>query len=464
MNVKYIVQLLLTTLIAIFTVSCGDDSSEIVIDTFYPKDAQIYSFSLTQKNNTSIEDSLARAKDSTDCVQLGKTNFAIDQKRNLIYNPGSLPYAMDFRTMKVDLSVNSTYGAAAIIVETPDSTYRWNSSDSISFAKLPVYISIKAAADTTVVKRYEIQLNRYLTDPDSIHWKTQAYMPQAGEQKTLLKGDTFYSLSRGGADALSLFTLQKDASTWDVASVTGLPDEAKTSNFTLYNNTFYITDKSGASYSSSDGKDWSSLSNGENVVTIYGVLPGDSAENDVLLMVVADGEDFYLATSKDLKSIERGQKLTFGSYSVPDFPLSGFASTSIFSRDKRTNKMVVYGGFNMKNEIMSSTWQIMNTASGIEMTVYKGFSLLTRENLSLAYYNDKLYLLSNRKFYTSSDWGNNWEEASDKQNLPTAAIGVNDRSLIVDESNYMWIFGGKSSSGIYTEQVWKGKLNILDLN
>ncbi|MFV0467726.1 MAG: kelch repeat-containing protein [Dysgonomonas sp.] len=34
----------------------------------------------------------------------------------------------------------------------------------------------------------------------------------------------------------------------------------------------------------------------------------------------------------------------------------------------------------------------------------------------------------------------------------------------MDQDNYIWIFGGRSQSNIYTNQVWKGRLNRLDPN
>ena len=438
MNIKHIGQLFFGFLLTFVLVSCDNDSSETVMDTFYPKDAQIYAISLAQRLNTNIEDSVSRAKDSLDCIELGKRNFTIDQKRDIIYNTEKLPYGMDFRKMLVTLSVNSTYGVAAMVVETPDSTYWWNNSDSIDFSKSPVYITIKAAADTLVEKRYRIQLNRYETDPDSIPWKQQINLPSGINQKTLLVGSKFYSFGLDNTTPV-LSTFDKETSSaWTTQTISNLPSNYLPSSVVCFRDEFYAIDSDGNTYQSFDGTIWTGVVSGLDIVAIYGVLPAENESDDCILVAIKEGTDYYLGTTTTFKPVNKVQKLYFGAGVVPEFPLSDFAQVSNFNRtDKRSNKMVIVGGTYLQGDPLATTWQVVNTSSGIETTVYNTNEMFEGAGLSVAVYNDKLYVLADKELYTSSNWGGLWTKASEKQHLPSAATTSLWQTLIVDESDYL---------------------------
>ncbi|MFV0468826.1 MAG: DUF6242 domain-containing protein, partial [Dysgonomonas sp.] len=399
MNIKHIIQLFLAVCVIALTTSCGDTTTE-EYEVTTQKDAQIYSFSLAQKYDSSIEDSTTRVRDSLACIALGKATFAIDQINNRIYNPTKLDYNLKLRKLYVTLGVNATYGAGKIEVSTPDSVYTWNSSDSIDFSKQPVYITIYAA-DTTSSKTYLIDVKSYKSDPDSIDWSQQNSLPAGiGISKTVYSAldDKFYTFA-SLLDNVTLYIADRNNLSWTNEALSGLPSNVNYDSFIVLNNKFYVITNDGASYTSIDGKTWSVASNGKHIAAIYGVLPTDGAATDLLLVAIKSENDYYYGKTTDLVNVE--QIRTVESY----FPITGYASVSNFSRNKTTNMLIIVGGTDATSSALPRTWIVKDMVGDIETSPYSNNSFFEGNGSSLLLYNNSLFVLQNKEIYSSLFWG-----------------------------------------------------------
>ena len=57
-----------------------------------------------------------------------------------------------------------------------------------------------------------------------------------------------------------------------------------------------------------------------------------------------------------------------------------------------------------------------------------------------------------------------WNLADSLQALPSSFSYRTNASVIVDEKNYIWIFGGTSERQTELTDVWRGRLNRLAVN
>ncbi|WP_280670811.1 MULTISPECIES: DUF6242 domain-containing protein [unclassified Dysgonomonas] len=460
-KIHFIKFLVLIVLVAIFQ-SCLNSSDDEGIE-IKMSDAQIYSFSAKGKHlKDDNVDSLTRARDSIAYVVLGKTKFAIDQNKKIIFNPDSLPYGMNLRKFYVTMSFNPTYGANSIKVKLKDSTYTWNSTDSIDFSKGEVKFEV-TAADGSTKREYTVDIRIHQIDPDRIEWKSAGTVPTGGGQtKTLLNNSNskFYCFEKRSAD-IKLFT-STDGASWSESSTSGLPADADISSIALLNGNFYAITSAGQTYTSLNGITWNTVNNGKQIAVIYGIIPDNTSTTDYLLVAIKDGSNYQIAKTQDFS-------IFGGVTSVPNnFPMSGFAVASDIDRSSR--RMAIVGGKNQNGTDLNSVWLVANNGDGVSVSPYTDKQkYFAGEGLAAIVYKNKVenvlinavYVLSNNRFYTSTDWGGNWSEAPQQQVLPEGLNSVGYQNLIVDNENNIWIFGGKTETGAYSTQVWKGKLNSL---
>ena len=83
------------------------------------------------------------------------------------------------------------------------------------------------------------------------------------------------------------------------------------------------------------------------------------------------------------------------------------------------------------------------------------------KGVSLFPYNKQMYTLKLNQFFISSTWGQKWNVAASKQMLSKEISRRKDQTVIIDDQNYIWIFGGVSENGTYLNDVWRGRLNSL---
>jgi hypothetical protein len=485
MNLRHLACFCLSLLLV---ASCKDEVTEVVTYDA-SKDAQIYTFSVAttfyNSSDTTDAGKAIRAKDSIDAVKITAARFVIDQLRGAIYNPDSLPYSTAPQKVKMTVEFNSTYGIGQFEIYVPDSAkyYVWNNSDSVDLSKMPVHFLI-TAPDGSTKKGYQLDLRIHRIDPDTIIWRQQPDFEVEGKvQKVLLHENTFYAYSTpdvsiSSAFYVSLYTADKtNSATWTLQNLQGLQPNALLESITLMNGTFFAIDDDGNSYTSPDGINWTEQTNEKNIGAIYGVIPGTSSQDDALLLAVknSDGK-LYFGATKDMVSIDIIDKVSAfpNDPSIqPAFPTSGFSSVTNYNRGLHYNLLMVTAGENNDDKDLNTIWLIRKTADDLELTPSSRNSYFKGAGISTFLYDNGLYAFAPLEredapainaLYCSKSWGDRWAKAPDKQQ-PGEAIPKRSRpSIVVDNENYIWIFGGVSESGVALKDVWKGRLNSLSAN
>ncbi len=451
MNLRYTVYLILGSLLFF---SCSDDNTTNLTTEEY-KDAQIYSFSISGAHNKD-QDSIPRSHDSIRFIQINKTKFAIDQVRKVIYNPDSMPYGTNLRKLLVTTTFNPSYGSyGKVEITTPDSVngYTWNKTDSVSFSKLPVSFAVTAYGGGSP-RVYNIDMRIHKVDPDTILWKQMSSYPaQIGKSKTLLFNNKFYTYTTVN-NSLSLYNSDVANLNWVSVTLSGLPSNINIESLTVLDSAVYGVDGNGNSYKSSDGKIWSQVSNGKNIASILGVLPGVSDEQKQLLVIINNSGTYRWGKTNDMLSVEEINA------TVPDnFPIKGNTSYTNMSANIKNRTLLLAGGINSAGQNISYTWVMKNIAGGLEASPFVRNDLFQGDGLSAFMYDNLLYVLASNQFYTSENWGQSWLKAASKQMLDPNIGKRKGQSVVIDNENYIWIFGGISDGGSYYNDVWKGRLN-----
>lgn len=473
MNIKYATLFLSGLLFCFFLGSCKDSNNNNV-DNSISNDAQIYSFAMVVPT-PAAKDSLQKIYLDSLYKVVNKYKYAIDQKSGLIYNPDSLPFGTVLDTVAIALTFGSA-GVQQVTVTTPDSIngYIWNLKDSINVSKMPVKFTPKAYSGQP--KDYTLDIRIHKVDPDTIVWKKEASLPEAGKIKTLLKETEekpdqpkkyeFYSYVLKN-NQISLYTADaKSSLVWSKKTVSNLPQSINVSSITLLNGVFSCIDNNGGSYKSADGLSWEKVPNNKKLISILGVLPTNIKGKELLLVTINENGSYYFAKGESLTSLEKVENISgyVVSNAVPsNFPLEGAASTTNLSSNNSLNMLMLVGGQSPSGAKLAHTWLVKNLASGIEITPFmKSSPFAGGAGISSFLYNNLFYVLDTNQFYTSSSWGESWVKAPKKQRLDPNISKRNGESVIVDSENNIWIFGGVSDKGIYLNDVWKGRLNSLN--
>lgn len=452
MKFRYLISLCISLL---FVYSC-DDSSSTSYNIDPSEDAQIYSFKIEGVHKKE-GDSISRAEDSLRFLVFNKANFAINQVNSSVYNPDSLPYGLNLDMVKLTLTTNTTYGVNKIQIQTPDSLYDWNSTDSVDFSKMPVKIIIHAPKGN--IKEYAININIHEIDPDLFVWNDMGVISQSeGLQKVILKDNDFYSYAVV-SNTVKLFKSNKDILNWGEHNVTILPPSVILSSITYFNDKFMAITSDGKSYTSDNGIDWEFQNNGKSVSAIYGVIPGNTANDDVLVLLLDNAGKYTLGTTRDMITVDEPSVAGLGDND--QIPVSDFASATNFDRSLKYKYLVLTGGLTKDSgKELNSTILVEKTSSGLSLSRSVKNSLFKGKGLSMFFYSqNSLYVIANNELYISASWGEKWQVAPKKQIVDTDIAERTEQSVIVENGN-IWLFGGKDvNTNEYLNDIWKGRLN-----
>jgi hypothetical protein len=88
----------------------------------------------------------------------------------------------------------------------------------------------------------------------------------------------------------------------------------------------------------------------------------------------------------------------------------------------------------------------------------------------LTKYDDKIYLTgginaqgeASKEIYLTIDNGITWSQADSLMFFPEEYAARGYASILVDDRNYMLIFGGKTSKNAkHADEIWRGRINRL---
>lgn len=455
MKLKQITQLLIAAFSVLSLGSCLSDSTTYVSEDA-SANAQIYSLSLsaTLANVNSI--------DSANFPVLATTKFSIDQFRSLIYNADSLPYKTRLTKYMATLTYESPYKIEVLYPN--DSVVTWTSTDSIDFSLYP-RLRVTAANGTST-REYTIDIRIHKIDPDSIIWSdaTSAFrLPSTIKlQKTLLVGTVFHTFSIDSDSKFYHYTIDKTAtspSAWVRQATTVIPATVKLESITYFNGTFYAVDADGKAYGSTDGATWQVKSS--NVSSILGVLPGKEVAKDSLLVVTKLLGQYVFAKTSDMQTLHTVDKISYNNGStVPSgFPYDGFTAVTNYDRSNlNKNILVVTAAQTTSNQ----TWTVRQGDGLLEVESNQTHTVFSAsENIRTFLYDGYLYAVSRGMLYKTGSFGYKWAVVASKEEMPFEMGDTSKQSIVVDSDNYIWIFGGVSTSGSATRNVWKGRINRL---
>ncbi|HEY5509037.1 MAG TPA: hypothetical protein VIK29_10215, partial [Paludibacter sp.] len=251
---------------------------------------------------------------------------------------------------------------------------------------------------------------------------------------------------------------------WAHANLSGLPANATMVNMVQFNSKLFYTQDGVKIYSSTDGVSW----------TTADVSAADYTFKTMLFTL--NGSIWAITQSKgDLKyrfasSVDGSIWLIQNELPV-GFPLTDFAAVSFTSRVGGKPKAIVIGGKDANGTILNTNW---NTENG---TYWVNFNESASHNksldtlalgASLIAYDSKLLVFGTKKdnvailqYKVSLDEGLTWKAPDTLYNrMPKSFPLRNYSSVVVDNSNRIYIVGGKGNTTVFTD-VWTGKLNRL---
>lgn len=453
MKLKQITKLLFAILIVYGLSSCNSDSTDYTA-TSASSDAQIYSFKISAKPYTK--------EDTINYPIMANTRFSIDQFKASIYNTDSLPYKTTLRNVYASVGFGSSSPSKLQVIY-PDSIVDWNGTDSLDFSTVP---KIKVtAADGSASIEYSIDVRIHKVDPDTLTWSEIKTLEQASsikKQKTLLiDNKTFYTFSIDTDNKLYLHSADKATAYKPRVAISGLDaNKIRLESITYFNDRFYAVDTDNKAYSADkNGLVWNK--NHDNIVNIVGILPATNSANDILLVIAKSADDLYLARTSDMNN------LVYEKNPINEnFPTVDFTSATNYDRTNiNSSILAVTGGKDQNNTISNLTWSVqLDDNNAIRVISNQRHSVFAgTKGIVTFLYNSYLYALVNNQFYKSASYGSKWTTAPNKEILDSKIPKASQQSVIVDEDNYIWIFGGiKDTGGASVQSVWRGRLNKLN--
>ena len=371
----------------------------------------------------------------------------IDQYKNEIYNPDSLPVGTFVN--KVVLSSVTSDGIVAYRTLWATDTL-FSSTDSMDFTTPRTFYCY--AYSGTAKKTYTVHVNVHQVDPEVFEWNqtgTQvAALQNITAQKVVAKDGKIYVFALAGGQSEVLTSSQNDGGRWTVTAL-GLTN-FKPDDVQLMNNTFYAL-SDGKVVSSTDGTTWtetaSTLSPDALVATSTHYL---FALKDNALYGSADNGVTWTADSLNSNATQ--------------LPSSGFSSVCLPMSFNSNFEYVLLAGSNADgNKEWKKTLDTVGNSTEA-WTLYNGdntvnYPFPSFNGIKMLKYDDKIYAMGIQGdtlslFHLSNDAGRTWISQSGYYVHPYNMKATNF-SFTVDENNYIWIVCGGSGN------VWRGRLNRL---
>ncbi len=442
MIIKYLYRIAGVFLWILVLTSClGSNSTEYE----QSKDAQIYSFSITSRTDTSNF--------------FDETRFSIDQIKGEIFNRDSLPYLFDVDSVMLNIQPSNSARFSSIVIklEEGDSTYTWNSKDSVALHRLRSVETTAEDGKTTIA--YKIAVNVHQQDPYIINWDdvVKNYLDGAVEnQKTVLFQDKFITYYKTAGEVRASVASVSDAKSWQPIVVAGLPANLNLASVLPVVNSetpiLYVADNAKNVYVSADGASWEKIDSDYKVAAVYGELPFITGEFAILTAVEVEGA-LKFATTNDFVSYDILNNLPSG------LPIDNFSSVSLNNPTVYSAKYIILYSDNKIWIVQKNEDVITTIAEDISIDI---------DDAQLFLYDDKVYMLASEgdknKLYFSRNYGLDWTWGGENQIVSEDMAFRSGSSVIADEDNFIWIFGGKSFSQTQIVDVWRGRLNKLAKN
>jgi hypothetical protein len=387
--------------------------------------------------------------------------FTLNADSMTVENVDSLPFGTPISKAIPTFSFVSSVGAMYYLNGSTTGKYI-TGKDTIDFS-LPVRVINKAADNITPSKEYIIKVNVHKVEPKLYVWSMLTNSIGAANptsQKAIyFNNKLLYYANEAGV--INLYTSTNGA-TWAAANLSGLPANASMVNTVQFNEKLFYTQDGVKIYSSTDGASW----------TVADVSATDYTFKTMLFTL--NGRIWAITQSVDLKkyrfaSSVDGTVWSIGNELPANFPLTDFAALSFTSRVGSKAKAIIIGGKSANGTVLNTNWNTEDGDYWVNFNENEGHSKSLDTlalGASLIAYDSKLFVFGTKitnvkvaQYKVSLDEGLTWKAPDSTYNkLPISYTHRNYSSVVVGNSNRIYIVGGKVNTAILTD-VWTGKLN-----
>lgn len=423
----------------------GDDSG-----TVYYDDTAITAFSLGTLNiekHTTASDGVT---DSTykSTYSASSYKFYIDQQKQLVYNPDSLPYGTDAAHV---LCSFSTKNSGSIVLnlkdaQGADSLAAYVSTDSLDFSE-PIRVRVYNMSGTAY-RQYTVSVNVHRQTGNEMTWTSTSYSPLAllGNRRMADNNGQIYLFGEQGGQTVG-YKLADDS--WQqLTSSVALAADAYHSLIAKDGYLYVLSN--GSVLRSADGQAWSEMAQGTALTQLLG------ASDAALYALTADG----IASSKDNGATWTADTLDDDATNLPSTNVSFVCIPS--KTNDLTNDLIVIG----TSDGITRVWRKVEESADNSQTQpwafypddeYNKKQLPALANLQVVGYDNGLLALGGdfSAFYYSPDEGLTWT-ADDSYTLPaTFGRTATPFAMTVDSSNVIYI------SKAAAAETWSARLARL---
>jgi hypothetical protein len=132
--------------------------------------------------------------------------------------------------------------------------------------------------------------------------------------------------------------------------------------------------------------------------------------------------------------------------------------------------LMITAGRDRSGQLLNTTWSTMDGKTWALLTNESANYYTKKEGAMLAYYDDKFFLIGGidennmgtKEIHCSIDNGLTWAIQDTLVVLSEQFAGRGFSSIIVDDDNYINLFGGKISKNANDlNEIWRGRINRL---
>ncbi len=389
--------------------------------------------------------------------------FTLNADSMTVENVDSLPFGTPVNKAIPTFTFASSY-EAVYYLNGSTTAKLITGKDTIDF-RLPVKV-INKASDNTAAKEYTVKVNVHKVEPKLYVWNLLNNIVGAANptsQKAIyFNNKLLYFANEAGVT--NLYTSINGVS-WAHANLNGLPANATMVNTVQFNSKLFYTQDGVKIYSSADGVSW----------TVADVSAANYTFKTMLFEL--NGSIWAITQSKeDLKKYRFASSVDGSTWFVKgeldaNFPVSDFAAVSFTSRVGDKPRAIVIGGKSANGAILKTNWNTENGTYWVNFnenasssksldTLALGASLIAYDN-KLFVFGTKIDSITVPQYKVSLDEGLTWKAPDSTYNkLPISYTHRNYSSVVVGNSNRIYIIGGKTDTSTFTD-VWTGKLNSL---
>ncbi len=445
--------------------SCLNDNDNGVV---YYNDTAITAFTPGTLNQY-LHTKTASGKDSVYKKTLtgSKFPFYIDQMKNEIYNPDSLPYGTDAKHVICTITSKNS-GVIALKSMTSDSMKYYSNADSIDFTQpRKVYVY---NLSNTASRIYTVRVNVHQQEPDVFNWvkglPANTQLAALSAMHAVANNGNIYVYGIGASGSEAYSTADTDGTQWTKMALNVTLSADACRNIVVKESKFYALNN-GTVLVSTNGATWQQVSTVASLKRMVG------ASSTKLYAITTDNK---IAMSADNGKTWNNESMDADAKMLPTESIS-FISMPLATNDS-TYKLTIVGNrdateFAQDSHAMvwgkveenaqnseNQSWSYYEVSSDNRFVAphLRGIQVIGYGNVLLAFGGTGIgsYVATPfSQFYESLDGGITWKKNENITVPSDFSSSEESFTMVKDSKNFVWIICGLSG------QVWKGRTNKL---